>query len=564
MNPLRETEIDGVLCFWTDMGQPLSAAQLIFRQGLADEPLHETGWLRLLEHLALLDRETLERPVRGSVDMLLTRFTTYGTPEAITDRLISLARWLEEPDFQLLARERGVLQAEAQLRADPLIRSLTWRFGAIGPGVSSYAEVGALRATPELLAERSRRVFNRSNAVLVLNGEPPSTMALPFPPGEYQPPTPAHPVERPLPATYVDEAGLTLSGLVRRTHASTFLPGILERAVHDGMRERTGGVDGPWAFLVDVDDQHSVVAGGAGVERDILDKAIDSVTEVAHGLANEGVPRAWLKEAIDARLGELEAPDAAFGVAKGAALAVLSDRVPKSMEELVEELRTTDPTRVDAAAQEFHASLLLGAPEHVSRGRDALPPVSFPESEPTGAGPRHRHVDWPGEAATFAADSHTVERVSGQTAQLMRVPDVVSVFAWRDGTRQLIGRDGASLWMEPAEWRQGERLTQRIDDLVPEPLRVAMPDRAETFKPMPPVQLWSRAALRSARTLPGQVVWAVICFLLGARALTGGHWLIGPALVLAGLGLAARVAYVVRQEPLEPVDEEPAATAASP
>jgi len=563
MSALRETEIDGVLCFWVDMGRPLSAAHLFFRQGLADEPLPETGWLRLLEHLALLDRETLQRPIRGSIDMLLTRFTTYGTPEVVTERLITLARWLEEPDLQLLARERGVLQAEAQLRADPLVRSLSWRYGATGPGVTSYAEVGALRATPELLAERSRRVFNRSNVVLVLDGEPPPALALPLPPGEYQPPKPAQPVERPLPATYVDDAGLTLSGVVRRTHPSTFLPGILERAVHDGMRERTGGVDGPWASLVDVDDQYSVVAGGSGIERDILDKAVDALVEVSRDLAKDGVPRAWLKEAIDARLGELEAPEAAFGVAHRAALAVLSDRVPKSLEELVEEVRTTDPTRVDAAAQEFHASLLLGAPEHVMRGRDALPAVSFPEDEPVGAGPRHRHVDWPGQAATFAAGDHTVERVSGQTARLMRVPDVISVFAWRDGTRELVGRDGSSLWMEPTEWRQGERLTRRLDELVPEHLRVPMPDRADTFRRMPPAQLWARAALRFAGTVPGQILLAVVSFLLGVWALIGGHWLIGPVFALVGLGLGARVWYLVSHEPPEPVDEDRSATTAT-
>ena len=70
LNTVRETEVNGVLCFFVDMGRPASAAHLIFRQGLADEPLHETGWLHLLEHLALLDRETLSRPINGQISML--------------------------------------------------------------------------------------------------------------------------------------------------------------------------------------------------------------------------------------------------------------------------------------------------------------------------------------------------------------------------------------------------------------------------------------------------------------------------------------------------------------
>src|SRR3954451_18779045 len=113
MNAVRETQIDGVLCFFVETGRPASAAHLLFRTGLADEPLPESGWLHLLEHLALLDRETLTRPVRGTTSMLLTRFDAYGTPEAVIEHLKALGRWMTSPDLRLLARERGVLQADA-------------------------------------------------------------------------------------------------------------------------------------------------------------------------------------------------------------------------------------------------------------------------------------------------------------------------------------------------------------------------------------------------------------------------------------------------------------------
>ena len=102
MNDVRETEIDGVLCFHVDMGRPASAAHLIFRQGLADEPLHESGWLHLLEHLALLDRESLSRPINGQVSMLLTRFVAFGGPDDLATNLAALCRWVADPDFRLL------------------------------------------------------------------------------------------------------------------------------------------------------------------------------------------------------------------------------------------------------------------------------------------------------------------------------------------------------------------------------------------------------------------------------------------------------------------------------
>ena len=422
--------------------------------------------------------------------------------------------------------------------------------------MTSYAEIGALRATPELLTERSQRVFNRSNVVLVLDGPPPPTLALPFPPGEYQQPRPAQPVERHLPATYVDDSGITLSGVVRRTYASSFLPGILERAVHDGMREHTGGVDAPWARLVDVDDQHSVVGGGSAAQRDVVAASVEAGIDIAERLGRDGVPRAWFQEAVETRLRELEDPDAAFLVAHRSALAVLSDRVPQSLEELRDELLSTAPSAVDAAAHDFCASLLLGAPEHPIRRRDALQPVTFPEREPAGVVPRHRHVDWPAESATFAMDSQTIERVSGPTASAMRIPEIVSVLAWRDGTRQLIGRDGSSLWMEPTEWRKGRDLTAQLDASVPDDLRIPVPDRPDTFQPMPPTQLAATASIRFVGTVPGQIVLAAICFLLGVITLSGGHAIVGGGLVLVTLCLAARVVLFLRRLPTSTADRD--------
>ena len=270
MTGVRESEINGVLCFWVDMGRPASAAHLLFRQGLADEPLHESGWLHLLEHLALLDRETLTRPIEGRLSLLRTHFAAFGGPEAITEHLGALGRWLSEPDLRLLPRERGLLQAQAHEKRDQLTRSLTWRYGATGPGVASYPEIGAVRATDQLLIERSRRVFNASNAVLVLDGPPPDGLSISLPPGEFCPTPIAQPVARALPAAYRDEVGLTLSGVVTRTHEAQFLPVVLERALHDGLRRHSGSAFGLWSDMAEVDNEHAVIAGGSEVVPEML------------------------------------------------------------------------------------------------------------------------------------------------------------------------------------------------------------------------------------------------------------------------------------------------------
>jgi hypothetical protein len=539
LNTVRETEVDGVLCFYVDMGRPASAAHLLFRQGFVDEALHETGWLHLLEHLALLDRETLRRPINGQVSMLLTRFAAFGSPEEVSRHLGALCRWVAEPDFRLLARERGVLQARAHQRNDPLIRSLTWRYGATGPGVTSYAEVGALRATPETLAEYSWRVFNAANAILVLDGPPPPELRLPLPAGEYLPPAPATPVQRRLPAAYHD-AGLTLSGVVSRTHEASFLPAILERAVHDGLRQRTGGAYGPWSSMSEVDDRHLVVAGGADVVPEVLPTVCTAGVEVVHQLAEDGVPRAWVEEAVQHRLSRLDSPAALVDVALESAYAVLSDRVPMSHDELLDQLRGTDPRLVDAAARELEATLLVGLPEGATL-HEGLKVVSFPETEPAGEGRRHSHVNWPADLTTFSADATVAEEVSGLTARALRIDEVVGLFAWRDGTRRLVGRDGTVLEMEARQWIHGDRLAATIDAAVPDDLHLPMPDREVTFRRMSPAERAAVGFARAANTKLGLIVLLSVTSLLTLLSVVSGHRLMAFVLLVLTASLGAQL-----------------------
>ncbi len=540
LNTVRETEVNGVLCFFVDMGRPASAAHLIFRQGLADEPLHETGWLHLLEHLALLDRETLSRPINGQISMLLTRFAAFGSPDELVTNLAALCHWVADPDFRLLARERGVLQARAHQRHDPLIRSLTWRYGATGPGVTSYSEIGSLRATPELLADRAWRVFNAANAILVLDGPPPPDLKLPLPGGEYLPPTPTESVSRRLPAAYHDDAGLTLSGVVTRTHEATFLPGILERAVHDGLRQSTGGAYAPWSSMVEVDDQHLVVGGGSNVVPEILTTIANAGLDVVTRLAEDGVPRPWVEEAVQQRLGRLDSPAAMADVALESAYAVLSDGVPLSHEEMLDQLRGTDPQLVDHAARELESTLLVGLPENAKLAR-GLKLVSFPEAEPVSEGKRHSHVNWPADLSTFSAHNELAEAVNGLAARSMRIEDVVGLFAWRDGTRRLVGRDGSVLEMEARQWVDGDGLAQALDAAVADDLYIPMPDREVTFKRMGVAERCAIGFARAANTKPGLIVLISVMVLLTLLSVVGGHRFVAFVLLVLSACLGAQL-----------------------
>jgi hypothetical protein len=540
LSTVRETDVTGVLCFYVDMGHPATAAHLIFRQGLADEHLHETGWLHLLEHLALLDRESLSRPINGEVSMLLTRFAAFGSSDDIVTHLGALCRWMADPDFRLLARERGVLQTIAHQRHDPLTRSLTWRYGARGPGVTSYSEVGSLRATPELLADRAWQVFNAANAILVLDGPPPADLKLPLPAGEYHPPAPAEPLSRRIPAAYRDVSGMTLSGVVSRTHEATFLPAILERCVHDGLRESTGGAYAPWSNAVEVDDQHLVIGGGSDVVPEILGSVAGAGLEIVRSLAEAGVPRAWVEEAVRQRMTRLEAPGALAEVALESAYAALSGRVPLTHEEMVDQLRSTDPQLVDHAARELDATLLVGLPEGAKLAK-GLKLVSFPEAEPVGEGKRHNHVNWPADLSTFSADATHAEVVDGTSARTVQISDVVGLFAFRDGTRQLVGRDGSVLEMEARQWFNGDQLADALDAAVPAELHIPMPDREVTFRRLGLAERCAVGFARAANTKPGLIVLIAVMLLLAVWSVAGGHRFITVALLALGGMLGAQL-----------------------
>ncbi len=540
MSGVRESEIDGVLCFWVDMGRPASCAHLLFRQGLADEPLHESGWLHLLEHLALLDRETLTRPIEGRLSLLRTHFAAFGGPEAIAEHVGNLARWLAQPDLRLLPRERGLLQAQAYEARDRLTRSLTWRYGALGPGVASYPEIGAMRATDELLTERSRRVFNAANAILVLDGPPPAGLSVPLPAGEYLPTAKAEPVGRALPAAYRDHIGLTLSGVVTRSHEAGFLPVVLERALHDGLRRHSGSAFGLWSSMAEVDNEYAVVAGGSEVVDEMLPTLAQAALEVTGQLAEQGVPREWVQEAVERRLRVLESPAAEVETALEAAYAALSDRVPMTYDELLAQLRNTDPRKVDRAAQELHASLLVGLPEAAPLHR-SIPAISFPESRPQGTGTKHSHVNWPADLTTFTIDQQMAERATGGMSRSMRFQNVVALLAYRDGARHLIGRDGNVLEMEPREWMRGKDLTKALDAAIPGDLHLAMPDRTVTFQPMSLTDRSARAFARVANTRIGLATLLGVVTLLGLWAIIGGHPVPGVVFLLLAAALGAQL-----------------------
>src|SRR6187549_1835372 len=127
MTELHETEVDGVRCFWVETSRPTLTAVLVFRFGIVDEPITESGFQHVLEHLALRGRGGGALHVNGQITLLETAFDAHGPAELVSAHFAEVTSWLSAPTFEDLARERGVLRAETDVRGGgPVQRALGW------------------------------------------------------------------------------------------------------------------------------------------------------------------------------------------------------------------------------------------------------------------------------------------------------------------------------------------------------------------------------------------------------------------------------------------------------
>lgn len=480
MTTLRETEVDGVRCFWVDTGRPTLAGSLVFRQGMADEPLVESGWLHMLEHLALHGRGGGALHVNGSVSLLRTSFDAHGPADAVASHFADLSKWLAQPQFDEFEREKGVLRAEAVGRGGIYSRSLSWRFGAHGPGVFNYDEPGIGRSTPEALAERSTQVFTKDNAVLVLDGPPPPGLTLGLADGIFLPPQRAVPCDDSLPACYVDEAGMVLSGLVPRSAEATILPELIQRMLREKLRDDAGAAYAPWSHYEAVDQDSAVIVAGSDINSELNYTVVRTLRSALKKIADFSVPRDHVAEAVESTIQTVSDPYSAIGVAYRAANAVQQGHEPESFEQIIDEIRSITAVSLHETVKAFTSTLLLGAPA------EAKPQEQMTLLAPPGRGPRSigrafRHHNWPAEKSELVVGPEVLQIADTEAYRSMSYNDVEAMFAYEDGGRLLVAHDGWGMSVEPGEWKNGREAVALLDRTVALERHLLQPSRGQAM-----------------------------------------------------------------------------------
>ena len=484
MTTLHETEIDGVRCFWVETGRPTLSATLDFRFGLADEPLVESGWQHILEHMALRGRGGGSLDVNGQVSLLGTSFVTHGPVDAVAAHLGEVTRWLSAPRFTDLLSERQVLKAEAQVRANnPTVRALGWRYGARGPGVIAQGEVALSVATPEALWARASHAFGASNAVLALDGPPPPGLRLHLPEGAFVPQQAAVPCEDGLPATYEEYDGVVFSGVVPRSSVMTIGAELLRVELTKRLRHEQGMAYSPWSVYEPVDADNAVIVAGSDLRSDTPPRVTDTAMRAVE-LLGSGYPDSNEVDRLrEARLQALRDPYARFGLAVRAAHQALHRQPVLDFDAVIDEIERVSNVEMREGFRQFNHTLLVGRADPESAA-PKLHVLGFGATKPQATGHRFKHVNWPKPRAELVVGKDAVEVRFDGKARTIPTTELACLYRYENGIRGLLRNDGYGVTIEPREWRRGSRAVAMVDAFVPTQLHLPMPALESAAPPL--------------------------------------------------------------------------------
>jgi hypothetical protein len=463
--PIHHTEVDGIQCVWAELPGELSAT-LTFRVGAADETLATRGITHMVEHLATPPDDWTPYDVHGGVTGLTTTFDVRGDPDHVVAGLADLARRLVDVELDRLPLERRILVTEDW--SPGLMPTLARiRYGARGPGLEGYEELGVRRVSAEEILAWARR-FSAGNAMLWLTGPPPLGLRCPLLDGpRLQCPALDH-RELPLPMLSEGDDGVWGLSFLTAPPTGGDHPAfeILRERLLRLLRARHGITYSierrkqPLAALLD----HRYIGGDVllGYEELALELVLGELAELAeNGPTDEEIEIAkiwsrryagsvesldsWMVDWIDSVL--LGRPAPTIGQ-------WLDDVEQMTTDDVADSIARISPTLLVASGAQADAERLglgrfEGAEDEPLAGTEFLP---LPQ------------VRWPGVALVVGPDGISYTADGSTTTYAVGALEVMT----QEGTdRTLIRTDGASLELSLEDWQDGRALWSLLDDVVP-------------------------------------------------------------------------------------------------
>lgn len=510
MSTLHTTQVDGVRTFWVDAGRPTLSASLVFRAGIVDEKLPTSGWLHLIEHLALHDRQAGALHVNGSVSLTTTSLDLHGPPEDVARVLGEITAWLKDPDLGRMEAEARVLRAESEYHgASASATALLQRFGARGAGLAGFSEPGLGRVTESGLRSLVTRVLTTGNAALALDGPPPRDLTLALGAGDLQPLPPRPASHEQFPAGYVFDGPLVISGQTARSVAATVVPAVLHDLLRRRLREEAGAAYAPWSAYDIVDRDTAVVVAGSDVTRDLRPRVGDLVLDGLNDIQKSGFPASVLADRTANFLQATQDPHQRAALAWRTVHQHLLGAEPMSLDQMIEEARAVTSDEVIEQVRRFAASLMLGvAPDMTLSTR--LARMTMPSTASPSSGTTYRSRNAPASREKLVVSPDQVQVGNDHTWVGVGLSQAAGLLVVPDGARRVIAPDGWSITIEPTLWRDGREAVAQIDAAVPESRHIPVPARDAGAIPSP--MSWrTRWLARSGRTLVSVgLVWLLL------------------------------------------------------
>ncbi|MEV6597925.1 insulinase family protein [Actinoplanes sp. NPDC051346] len=492
---IARSEIGGVPVLHGPTTGPARAG-LVFRVGMADEPMTRRGITHLVEHLALSPLGLADFHYNGSTGTQFTSFHMTGTPDELAGFVDGVCAALHDLPLHRLDTERDILRAEAHSRSHSAHEPLAlWRHGARDHGVLAYPEWGLAAITPDDLRYWVARYFTRDNAVLWVAGDQvPVGIRLPLPGGTRQP-SPAQSSALPVtPACFAGPDGVVgWSAVVGAGPAAVVFADVLERTMFRTLRQEAG-------LSYAANTNYHPMGTGTALVTALADCLPDKQGAVLGG---------FVDELAALRVGRIDPADVQAVIRKRHEAMLLAeqqgDRLPEQARALLAgrdippieaelaALAAVTPDDVTALAQQAYATGLLMTPPETTgtwAGFTAAPTAS----ETVVTGTPYASLEEPGTHLIVAADG--VSLAGDDRRATVRFDDCAIVRAWPHGARMLIGHDGVVVNIEPTLYRDGHHAVAWIDTHCPPALRVdeAARDPRAIPRPEPEPVAHSRVA----------------------------------------------------------------------
>lgn len=507
----RRTEIDQVATWFTNEPPPRLVAALSFRAGLVDQRLTQAGWIPLLLEMALRVELPAYLELSAQVTLTTTTLGLAGPPHEVGTWLGRLTSRIARPHATDFASCVEAARTESR-PAGALAEAAYWRYGFVGPGVPWFdPALGPWTATIEELTALASALFTRSNAVLALDGPPPTTLSLVLPEGSGRLAVPTWEPIIPLPASYPRGAdSLQLTGTTPRATSARIATQIVGQRVTDRLRHGEGISYSPQSEYVPIGNQ-AILGLGVDVQPGAGQRAVDVVAEVIDDLSATGPTATEVDEWRLAALRSMTDPRAARAHPFRLAEEELLGRPLVTAAWLQQEVEAVGAADIATDVAAWHATGLLGLPKDTEAPAGfPLTPVDFTDPPPADSAARHaQHAGKEILQRTVDAVHSTV----GDGGITIAYRDAIAYLAWADGRRELLDREGRRFIVEPRLWVDGRDLVRAMDEAVDPTIVVRFPAR-------PPEELPQAAELakldRSITRTSSAVraLWVIASFVL--------------------------------------------------